>query len=390
MKIAVFNTEARKAVPIVRSLGAAGHTVYSFSFERISFAGCSRFVKRNTFVPSYDVDFVSRQLARNGIDVIFPIEDPSIEFFITHRDSFSRYILIAPELAAFTLFADKAHTVKHALERGVASPETFIPSSRDEAETYLRERSPYPRLIKPRRATSAIGVKIVHSAAEAIEHYRALSERFHLPIIQEYIPPGGVTVGAEFLMYRGREILTFCHERIREFPVRRGPSTYCKNYSGHDALAEGRKLLNGLEYSGFAMVEFKRHPDTGALYLMEVNPRPWGSITLPISAGVDFPREAVRVFSDPDRYTGPLEGGRYDPSKDYYMRWLLPGDILSILCDPEMTVAEKTKDLLRRYPDTAYQILSIGDPMPAVVIALKLFLNLFSIDYIRKYLLRKW
>ena len=211
MKIAVFNTEARKAVPIVRSLGTAGHTVYSFSFERISFAGCSRFVKRNIFVPAYDVDFVNRQLARYRIDVIFPIEDPSIEFFTTHRDSFPHRILIAPEFDAFTLFADKANTVRHARERGVAAPETFIPSSRDEAEAYLRDRSPYPRLIKPRRATSAIGVKIVHGAAEAIEHYRALSERFHLPIIQEYIPPGGPTIGAEFLLYRGREILSFCH-----------------------------------------------------------------------------------------------------------------------------------------------------------------------------------
>ncbi len=390
MNIAVFNTEARKAVPIVRSLGAAGYTIYSFSFERISFAGSSRFVKRNLFVGGYDLEWILRQIERYRIDVIFPIEDPSIEFFATHRDSFRGYTLIVPEFDSFILFADKANTVQYARERGLAVPETFIPTSRTEAEEYLRTCPSYPRVIKPRRATSAIGVKIVNNPEEAIDHYRSLSERFHLPLVQEYIPLGGKAVGAEFLFHRGREILSFCHERIREFPVRRGPSTYCKNYRGEDALEDGRKLLGGLDYSGFAMVEFKQHPVTKTLYLMEVNPRPWGSITLPIFAGIDFPREAVRVFTDPQRYAGPDGGIRYDPARDYYMRWLIPGDLLSILLDTEMTAAAKVRNLFRRYPRTAYQILSLRDPMPAATIALKLFLNLFSMEYIRKYLLRKW
>jgi len=389
MKIAVFNTEARKAVPIVRSLGRAGHTIYSFSFERISFAGCSRFVKRNIFVQGHNLEWIRRHIERYRIDVIFPIEDPTIEFFATNRASFRRCTLIVPEFESFMLFADKANTMRYARERGITVPETFIPTSREEAEDYLRNCSGYPRVIKPRRATSAIGVKIVRTPADAIEHYRALSKRFHLPIVQQYIPLGGAAVGAEFLYYRGREILSFCHERIREFPVRRGPSTYCKNYRGDDALGYGRELLRGLDYSGFAMVEFKQHPETKELYLMEVNPRPWGSITLPISAGVDFPREAVRVFTDPEGYAGPENGTRYDPARDYYMRWLLPGDLLSILLDPEMTTSDKARNLFRRYPDTAYQILSVRDPMPGVMIVLKLFLNLFSIDYIRKYLLRK-
>ncbi len=389
MNIAVFNTEARKAVTIVRSLGKAGHTVYSFSFERISFAGASKYVRKNIYLRDYDLSRITRLMERYSIDCIFPIEDPSVEFFVLNREHFTGHILIAPEYEMFILFADKAKTTRLAREKGIKTPYTFIPGSIDEACDFLRDRERYPLIIKPKRATSAIGVTIVTNTEQGIARYNDLSKKFDLPLIQEYIPPGGKTVGAEFLFYEGREILSFCHERIREFPVRRGPSTYCKNYRGDDALEIGRRLFDNTRYSGFAMVELKEHPVTKELHLIEVNPRPWGSITLPVYAGLDFPAEAVRVFSNPEGYRIPADGYRYDKNKDYYMRWFLPGDLLSIILDPDMSPVEKMKNLFKRYPDTAYQIISLNDPAPAMTIVLKLFLNMFNSVYLKKYLLRE-
>jgi hypothetical protein len=123
---------------------------------------------------------------------------------------------------------------------------------------------------------------------------------------------------------------------------------------------------------------------------MEINPRPWGSITLPISMGLNFPVEAVRVFTDPEGYKPEGKKYKYDPDKDYYMRWFLPGDLLSILFDERMSFREKIDNLFRRYENTAYQILSGNDPGPALMMVLKLTLNLFNFRYIRKYILRKW
>ncbi len=389
MNIAILNTESRKAVTIVRSLGKAGHTLYSFSFERISFAGASRYVRKNIYLRDYDLPRITRLMEHYDIDCILPIEDPSIEFFGLNRKHFTGYTLIAPEYETFILFADKAKTARLARERGVKAPDTFIPDSIEEACSFLRDRGRYPLIIKPRRSTSAIGVTIVTDAEKGIASYIDISKRFDLPLIQEFIPPGGRTVGAEFLFYEGREILSFSHERIREFPVGRGPSTYCKNYKGDDALEIGRRLFDGMRYSGFAMVELKEHPGTKEFYLVEVNPRPWGSITLPVSVGVDFPAEAVRVFSDPEGYRIPADVSRYDKNKDYYMRWFLPGDFLSVVLDPEMSLLEKVRNLFRRYPDTVYQIMNLEDPAPALAIIFKLLLNLFNPGYLKKYLLRK-
>jgi predicted ATP-grasp superfamily ATP-dependent carboligase len=262
MNIAIFDTEARKAVSIIRSLGEEGLRIISFSFERLSFAGRSRYVRKNVFLKNYDSGLILEKLQEYGIGIILPIEDPTIEFFGKNKERFRNFTIIMPEYENFLLFADKANTVRFAKEKNVDTPETCIPGSLDEAKDYLSARDRYPLIIKPRRSTSAIGVRIVKEPREAFRNYMELSKRFNLPLIQQYIPPGGKALGAEFLFYKGKEIMSFSHERIREFPVRKGPSTYCKYYKKEDALIEGRKLFEGLNYSGFAMVEFKQHPET--------------------------------------------------------------------------------------------------------------------------------
>jgi predicted ATP-grasp superfamily ATP-dependent carboligase len=51
----------------------------------------------------------------------------------------------------------------------------------------------------------------------------------------------------------------------------------------------GREVLERLSWRGVAMVEFKRCARTGKFYLLDINPRFWGSLPLSEAAGVNFP-----------------------------------------------------------------------------------------------------
>jgi predicted ATP-grasp superfamily ATP-dependent carboligase len=51
----------------------------------------------------------------------------------------------------------------------------------------------------------------------------------------------------------------------------------------------GTRLLEALDWQGVAMVECKYDPRSDRYYVMEINPRFWGSLQLAIDAGVDFP-----------------------------------------------------------------------------------------------------
>jgi hypothetical protein len=54
-------------------------------------------------------------------------------------------------------------------------------------------------------------------------------------------------------------------------------------------VAQSIRLLDALEWEGVAMVEYKRDHRTGRHFLMEINPRFWGSLQLAVDSGVDFP-----------------------------------------------------------------------------------------------------
>jgi predicted ATP-grasp superfamily ATP-dependent carboligase len=126
----------------------------------------------------------------------------------------------------------------------------------------------------------------------------------------------------------------------------------------HPQIEElGIRLLRALQWYGVAMVEFKVDPRDNQPKLMELNPRFWGSLALAIHAGVDFPYLLYKMAM----------GEEFDPALDYKegvrCRWLLPGDILHFLTNPQRFHLTPS---FFQFRGMAYDILSRDDPMPTV------------------------
>jgi len=177
-------------------------------------------------------------------------------------------------------------------------------------------------------------------------------------LIQEFIPPDGDTLGVEALFNKDSEPrATFVHRRLREYPVSGGPSTLRESVYAPELVEMALKLLKALGWYGVAMVEFKVDPRDNIPKLMEVNPKFWGSIQLPIVSGVDFPYLLYCMAVD-----GDVEAV-FEYKVGTRCRWLLPGDILHFLNNP---------DRFRLQPSffqfwghkLHYDILSWDDPGP--------------------------
>jgi predicted ATP-grasp superfamily ATP-dependent carboligase len=138
-----------------------------------------------------------------------------------------------------------------------------------------------------------------------------------LPILQQRIVGPGFGVFATYQDGRCRRLMA--HRRIREYPASGGASS-CAEVVADPALFDlGRRILDALEWHGVAMVEFKRHDADGRYYLMEVNPKLWGSLDLALAAGCDFPGDLLRIGrgetlpemsppTEPLRFCWPLSG----------------------------------------------------------------------------------
>lgn len=107
------------------------------------------------------------------------------------------------------------------------------------------------------------------------------------PIIQEYIAGDGY--GFFGLMMNGELKSYFMHRRLHEVPPTGGPSAMAESCKDNELFSLGKRLLEKSGWNGVAMAEFKKSSSDGKFYLIEVNPKFWGSLDLAINAGVDFP-----------------------------------------------------------------------------------------------------
>ena len=133
----------------------------------------------------------------------------------------------------------------------------------------------------------------------------------------------GIPRGYFGIFKDGTCICEFMHERVREIPHTGGSSTSARSYCDHLLIEKCRNFLEGLRWSGPVMMEFIFDPLREVYYLIEINPKFWGSIDLAHHAGVDFGAALVSAVLDDGRYVK-------QSWRETQVMWPLDGDLVSI------------------------------------------------------------
>lgn len=206
------------------------------------------------------------------------------------------------------------HLLQVARKIGVDVPVTTWQSENQTIEE-VTEMLSFPAVIKYRHA-ERLSLKpkaryqVVRNDAQCILCYAEMSKLQESPLIQEYVEGDGYGVSA-VCDTMGNAVSIFCHKRLREYPVSGGPSTYCKSVWVQPMVDQAVALLKALNWSGFAMVEFKGTPEN--FRLMEINPRFWGSMALSYYAGSDMVMAYYGLFSKDEK--------AHDPSQKSVHKW---------------------------------------------------------------------
>jgi len=237
-------------------------------------------------------EFVRDILASRDIDVYLPVGQQSVELASKDKPTLSQYAsLPVTDYETFQIANNKAATLRLAERLGVPHPRTAYPDSVREASELAGDFE-FPVVIKPRVSFGSHGIEFVESRDEFETAYKSAHTDYERPLIQERIPWQGSygVMGACFLYNWDSEVRAeFTVDFLRSFPPSGGPSTFRVSTHREDLLQYGRRLLDGLDWQGVAMLEFAldRRDDTPKL--MEINPRFWNSMHTAIDAGVDFP-----------------------------------------------------------------------------------------------------
>jgi predicted ATP-grasp superfamily ATP-dependent carboligase len=129
--------------------------------------------------------------------------------------------------------------------------------------------------------------------------YRSvIDEMGHEPIVQEHIQ--GPEYGFFALFNNGQLKAKFQHKRLLSMSYTGGASVLRISVYFKELDDLGIKLLKALNWHGPAMVEFKFDSRDKKFKLMEINPRFWGSLSVAIDSGVDFPYLYYQIAANGD------------------------------------------------------------------------------------------
>lgn len=363
-RVLVLDGHTTQALVCVRSLGRAGYTVFVASTRRFPLAAWSRYCRGQFRVSAETLAGFAelREWARqHDVQVVLPQRERSCLLCAMARDQWEALgIAVGCGPLEMLLQAfDKARTIEIAIECGVRIPPTQVPTSLAECHA-AAEAIGYPVILKPRfsdfwdgeRFLQDRGAQYASNASELEATALACRQGDFWPIVQGLVPGQGKGVFA--LCDEDKPLVWFAHERLRDIRPSGSGSSLRRSIPLDERTQEpARRLLNAMNWYGPAMIEF-RDDGVNEPCLMEVNGRFWGSLSLAVACGVDFPALWVKL----------LCGARVQPSTAFRtgitLRWVW-GDIKRLL----HIIAGAPPGFPYRYPTILTGLRELFGPQPA-------------------------
>jgi len=374
MAVLITNAENHKALVVARSLGNKGIKVYCSSSEKFAPTFFSKYSKKNFMYadpqenPQQFLNDIINIVKRYKPTVLMPVNLTEILLIAQNIKEFPSFVKFPfMDYKTIAEINDKLTLYKTAKSLNIRIPKTYEVKNKEEL-FFLTKELKYPIVIKLRSGTGSKGISYVYDKNELMEKFMHTVSLYNLdsnnyPLIQEYV--SGEGYGVSVLFDRGKLKAFFTHARVREFPITGGPGTCRKSVRNIKIEKVTEQIFSYLKWHGIAMAEFKYNSKTEEDYLIEINPRIWGSINQAICSGIDFPYLLYKMAL----------GESFPEIKEYKMdkrtRFFFK-DICAIV-----SYIKKTKNLKLLLEiikiNISDDVLSIGDPLPSLFFIYRAF-----------------
>jgi predicted ATP-grasp superfamily ATP-dependent carboligase len=216
--------------------------------------------------------------------VLIPSDCPSIRLANRLRARLRVRIARVPDAATLDLFDNKWRFHQFCKERGLNVPPTKLVASKKELDfAMVAQEIGLPFIVKPLDQHGSAGVRVISSEREYRE--RILDDdayRFSPLLVQRYIR--GIDVGLNLLSIAGR---------VQALAVQR--RNYPQNEEARIRFLSNAYLRDAAflicadsGYNGVMNVDARIEERTGTVYLFEVNPRFWVSMSASVWCGLNF------------------------------------------------------------------------------------------------------
>ena len=296
MKILITDGNYPHTLGIVRSLSELGHSIDVIG-NKICLSSFSRYLSKCAYSKKFfnqeNIGRFIEFLRKEKYDYLIPIGAESVYLISKNRKLITKEVNI--NLAShqnILLCLSKNKTLEFAEKNNLLVPKEF---KKEFLNKYLSKYNKLPTklVFKPKKEISNQNVSYIFNKKDYLKKIKNIDHNF---IIQEYID--GYGVGFFAIYDNGCLKKFFMHKRLREYPQTGGSSVLAESFFDETSYIYGKGLLDYLNWHGVAMVEFKKDNLNGKVYLMEINPKFWGSHDLAISSGINFAKEYISLLPE--------------------------------------------------------------------------------------------
>ncbi len=339
-RVLITDVSSYKAVVILRFLRSTYPNLFLMSVDHRPYTRILRthHAKNHRVLPNmkhHPQEYVAQLAAlikAENITHVIPVNSEEIRLLLEHRSALGSTLDYIGDLHAFEMLDQKDKLYAYCVKQGINVPQSY----------FTAEEAQFPLVVKPATGSSANGVEYIHTKAELEECL--LKRAGEKLVMQEYV--AGIGCGYSGFAIRGKIVTGYGHLRLAEYPASGGSSVWRTSIEAPQMQGMAEILIERLNWSGFFMVEFRK-TDDGRFYLIEANPRIWGSIHQGLASGINYFSgllgEAPTSSTRCDTYLSPLIyfsliryalRGRFSPLIHFITRYSRLRPDISILRDP--------------------------------------------------------
>lgn len=359
LSVLLMESSSRQVLPMAKGFKELGCKVTTVCESKLDLGYNTKYADIKLIIKKIDTDkeaadkWYNKIVSENHYDLIVPLSDFSAEIAARNKVKWTTENGAKVAVNDFDVFMkafDKLQTMKICTENGIPCPATVIT---DDVSTVDFDKLEFPFVVKPRSECGSIGFNVVNSISQFKDAISPYSNDSIL--IQEYIPQNGPQYGGEiFRNKHGRYSSVIINEKPRWFPLDGGSPTINVTVHNEEIKQSCMKLLDAMNWNGYANIDFVIDQRTGVAKLIEVNGRISAGVKLNYYAGVDIARLIIENEFEDDISV-------YDDYKDGLKTSCLLTEILWFLKSEDRF---KNKPVFLNRKNTKDVVFSLKDIKP--------------------------
>lgn len=294
MAVFLTNGSFHLASTMMHSLGRQNVKVYAGDVVNYRFGSrfCSGYFRYPLPSDPSFIDALYKILEKNAFDILIPMSNSTLLPIAKNKAMLEEVTSIPiPDYATVMMAMDKYETFRLASAAGIAVPKTILITDNTDAADKAEEIG-YPLIVKPRTSEgSSQGVVRIDSPEFLEITLEKLRKSFGDMLLQEYIPGNNTAMRMANVLYdkNSRPVAMFTAKKIREYPITGGITTLGESTHDPEIMENAGRLFGHMRWYGVAEAEFKTDIRDNKPRLIEINPRFWSYLRLPVYCGIDFP-----------------------------------------------------------------------------------------------------